>query len=270
MTKKNPFEPIQAELKEIKKETSSVKTFKLELEEIIEYQFGHFIMLTVPGVGEIPVFVSSDYGSSSSLEITVKKTGVVTGYLHSKKKGDMLAVRGPYGRRLKVDELKNRELLIIASDIGFAGIRPLIYKITKERNDYPKSILLYECDTAEDMIYKEEYVKWIHEIEMHRIVKKPAPDWKEEVGSAAELINKIEINTENCAAVIAMPFIVAEESVVPALRKKGVSEKNILIYLQSRMTCGFGKCRRCITGGWYVCKDGPVFSYEKMKSKARE
>jgi NAD(P)H-flavin reductase len=31
------------------------------------------------------------------------------------------------------------------------------------------------------------------------------------------------------------------------------------------MTCGMGKCGRCNVGKYYVCKDGPVFSYDKIK-----
>jgi len=31
------------------------------------------------------------------------------------------------------------------------------------------------------------------------------------------------------------------------------------------MKCGIGKCGRCNIGSLYVCKDGPVFSWEILK-----
>jgi len=32
------------------------------------------------------------------------------------------------------------------------------------------------------------------------------------------------------------------------------------------MQCGIGKCGHCNIGDKYVCKDGPVFSYEELKT----
>jgi len=31
------------------------------------------------------------------------------------------------------------------------------------------------------------------------------------------------------------------------------------------MSCGVGKCGHCMVGKYYVCKDGPVFTYEQIK-----
>ena len=30
------------------------------------------------------------------------------------------------------------------------------------------------------------------------------------------------------------------------------------------MKCGIGKCGRCNIGDKYVCKDGPVFSFDEL------
>ena len=34
--------------------------------------------------------------------------------------------------------------------------------------------------------------------------------------------------------------------------------------MELRMKCGIGKCGRCNIGDKYVCKDGPVFRYDKL------
>lgn len=36
------------------------------------------------------------------------------------------------------------------------------------------------------------------------------------------------------------------------------------------MKCGFGKCGRCNVGKVFVCKDGPVFSYEQILALPEE
>jgi NAD(P)H-flavin reductase len=35
--------------------------------------------------------------------------------------------------------------------------------------------------------------------------------------------------------------------------------------MQRRMSCGLGKCGHCGIDRFYVCKDGPVFSYGEIK-----
>jgi sulfhydrogenase subunit gamma (sulfur reductase) len=52
---------------------------------------------------------------------------------------------------------------------------------------------------------------------------------------------------------------------LPVMLKLGFKEENILTTLENRMKCGLGKCGRCNIGSVYVCKDGPVFSYQQLK-----
>nr|WP_282550637.1 hypothetical protein [Halonatronomonas betaini] len=36
------------------------------------------------------------------------------------------------------------------------------------------------------------------------------------------------------------------------------------------MSCGLGKCGKCNIGHRYVCKDGPVFSYQELLDMPEE
>ncbi|MFH1942563.1 MAG: oxidoreductase, partial [bacterium] len=40
--------------------------------------------------------------------------------------------------------------------------------------------------------------------------------------------------------------------------------------LERHMKCGVGKCGHCCVGEKYMCQDGPVFSYQEMKSLTEE
>ena len=54
--------------------------------------------------------------------------------------------------------------------------------------------------------------------------------------------------------------------VIKNLLGLGFKDEQIYTTLENRMKCGIGKCGRCNVGSLYVCKDGPVFSYEHLKS----
>jgi len=41
--------------------------------------------------------------------------------------------------------------------------------------------------------------------------------------------------------------------------------KDIYLSMEKNMSCGFGKCGHCMLGKYYVCMDGPVFTYEQIK-----
>jgi NAD(P)H-flavin reductase len=49
------------------------------------------------------------------------------------------------------------------------------------------------------------------------------------------------------------------------LENMGISPERIIVSMEKNMTCGFGKCRHCLLGDYYVCKDGPVFTYKQVK-----
>ncbi|HOX28658.1 MAG TPA: heterodisulfide reductase subunit F, partial [bacterium] len=57
---------------------------------------------------------------------------------------------------------------------------------------------------------------------------------------------------------------------VQALEKMGFAPENIVTTLENRMKCGLGKCGRCNIGSVYVCKDGPVFTYDQIKKMPDE
>ena len=60
-------------------------------------------------------------------------------------------------------------------------------------------------------------------------------------------------------------YLAETQQLIKFVEKLGFTEENIYTTLENRMKCGFGKCGRCNVGEVYVCKDGPVFSYEQLK-----
>ena len=83
-------------IREIKRETPSVKTFIFRDTLCSKAEPGQFVMVWIPGIDEIPMSLSA-----TSLEgrpsITVARVGEATEVLHKRKIGDILGIRGPYG-----------------------------------------------------------------------------------------------------------------------------------------------------------------------------
>ena len=52
--------------------------------------------------------------------------------------------------------------------------------------------------------------------------------------------------------------------VLKAMKELGFKENQIFTTMEMRMKCGIGKCGRCNIGDKFVCKDGPVFSFDKL------
>ena len=49
-----------------------------------------------------------------------------------------------------------------------------------------------------------------------------------------------------------------------ALKKLGFKDEQVFTTMEMRMKCGIGKCGRCNIGDKFVCKDGPVFSFDQL------
>jgi NAD(P)H-flavin reductase len=267
MTDKSLYEPIKGVIREVVAETPSIKTFKLDLDEPIEFKTGQFVQFTVPGIGEGPFTPSSRPGKTKDIDMTIMNVGVATNALHQMGPGAEVAVRGPYGNGFPVEDLRNRELLIVGGGCGLAPLRTLIYEILDNKEHYPRVLFLYGCRTAEDILYKSSFSGWKENMEMHRTVDQSDDNWNESEGVVTKLLAGINVDTEKCIAVTVGPPIMMKFAAME-LEKMGISADRIILSLEKNMTCGFGKCRHCLVGPYYVCKDGPVFTYEQVKGLA--
>jgi len=63
-----------------------------------------------------------------------------------------------------------------------------------------------------------------------------------------------------CGPEIMMKFTVLE------LLKRGLSQDNIIVSLERNMNCGRGTCGHCQMGPVFICRDGPVFHYTKVRA----
>lgn len=263
----NIYKPIKARLKEVIEESPLIKTFVLEPEKKFSFKTGQFIELSVDGIGEAPFTPSSSPLVTEKLEVTVMKTGYVTEIMHNLKPGVFMGIRGPYGRGYPVDKFLGREVIILGGGCGLAPIRSLLYALEHVKDKLEKVILCYGSKSAADCIYKPLFARLnkIDKFESYRTVDKADDEWDGPVGVATTLLNNIKVNLENSVAVVCGPPIMMKFGTMKFL-EMGYKENEIYLSMEKNMSCGLGKCGHCMMGEFFVCKDGPVFTYDEIKN----
>ncbi|MEM2282075.1 MAG: FAD/NAD(P)-binding protein [Candidatus Hadarchaeales archaeon] len=268
----SPYLPQPARILEVIDETPNIKTFVLEPEKKFEFSPGQFLELTAFGVGEAPFAISSP-PHGERLEMTVMRTfdpslgtyGRVTSALHRMGAGEVLGIRGPYGNSYPVKESEGKDILIVGGGIGLSTLRSYLLTLLHEREKYGRILLFYGARTPADLVFKREYEEWKRRgAEVHLSVDVGTPGWTGNVGVVTTLFDRVKLDFRRELAVVCGPPIMIRFT-VERLLQVGYEPPNIYVSLERKMRCGIGKCGHCNIEKYYVCKDGPIFSFEKLK-----
>jgi len=254
----------------IRKETYD--TFTVELKprhssSVTPFAPGQFNMLYVLGIGEVPISISGDPAEPETLVHTTRAVGTVTKAMRKLRRGDTVGVRGPFGTQWPIKESERHDVVIVAGGIGLAPLRPAVYQILSQRNARDKFVLLYGARTPEDLLYWKEIERWRHrsDFEVDVTVDRASGAWRGNVGVVTTLIPKATFNPPSTIAMVCGPEIMMRFTVAD-LQKRGVPTENIYISMERNMKCGFGFCGHCQFGPFFVCRDGPVFRYDRVKA----
>jgi sulfhydrogenase subunit gamma (sulfur reductase) len=264
--------PERAKILKIRSFTETEKFFELELldRKKSEHLPGQFFQVSVLGIGEAPISISSAPGDNNRIDMVVRAVGDVTNKLHSLNEGDIIHIRGPFGNGFTeetMEKMQNKHLLLIMGGLGYVPLRSLINKIVPERKKYKKISILYGCKTPKERMYPEELdeiAKIGENVELLETVDKAEDNWSGNCGVITTLIPKVEFDPDNTVAIIVGPPIMYK-FVLKSLLEKNVPKENIYLDLERRMKCGIGKCGHCQMENIYVCQEGPVFNYADVE-----
>lgn len=272
MAKTNPYIPRTAVIESIVDETPDIKTFRLRLMNGgFSFTPGQFVLVSVLGVGESAISISSHPDDAEEfIEISVRKVGNVTGSLFRLKPGDKVGIRGPFGNGWPVDKVSGKDLLIVGGGCGQGALRPLILDALRHRDRYGRVEILYGARTPQDLMFKYEHEAWNSVpqgcllLTVDRVP--PGVRWKYNVGVVTRLFKHIRVDPANSLVCICGPEIMMHFA-VKELLSIGFKGDQIYLSMERRMKCGLGKCGHCQIGSKYVCKDGPIFTYEELKTE---
>ncbi len=227
---------------------------------------GQFNMLYIFGVGEVPISLSGDAGQTETLVHTVRAVGPVSRKLAAMKPMDTLGLRGPFGVGWPMTAGEGADLLIVAGGLGLAPLRPAIYHVLRHRQRYGRVIVLYGTRSPDEILYSGQLEEWNKrpDLEIHITVDHAGGDWQGKVGVVPALVPTLDFDPENTVAMVCGPEIMMRFT-VSALRDAGVEDESIYLSMERNMKCALGHCGHCQFGSTFVCKDGPVLSFDRVR-----
>ncbi|MEM3615672.1 MAG: FAD/NAD(P)-binding protein [Candidatus Methanomethylicia archaeon] len=252
-------------INKIIQETHDIYTYHITpIEGEVKGAPGQFNIIYIYGGGEIPISISGI--EDGSIMHTVRFVGAVTRMLSRIKEKSIIGLRGPYGNTWPVKEAEGFDILIVSGGIGIAPLRPVIMEVERNRDRYGRMIILYGARTPRDLVYRREFERYkrIRNTEFHVTVDRGEEEWAGAVGVVTTLIPKVDVDPKNTIAMVCGPEIMMKFTVKDLIKKK-IPEERIYISMERRMRCGIGQCGHCQVGPYFVCKDGPVFQFSKIK-----
>ncbi len=227
---------------------------------------GQFAMLYGFGVGEIPISFSTLPSAEGRVSFTIRRTGAVSAALTRIKCGGVIGMRGPFGNGWPIEQLAGRDVVIIAGGLGVAPLRPVIDYLAFGRSDANRATLFYGAREPAAILYTKDIERWRNAgVDVHTTVDTASHDWRGNVGVVTSLLSGVPLDSENTVALICGPEIMMRYA-AEALKDAGVSDEDVWLSLERNMKCAIGFCGHCQFGPAFICKDGPAFAYDQIRS----
>ncbi len=261
--------PVLGVVTDIRIDTPDVKTFRVvnpDGKKVFDHMPGQCAMLSIPGVGEAMFSITSSPTNTEYMEFSIKKCGTLTEWLHRMEVGQYITIRGPYGNAFPVEtEFKGKDLLFIAGGIGLAPLRSVINYCRHYRGNYGKIDIVYGARSSADLVdYKEILDEWLPEdnLDVHLTIDREEEGWNGHVGFVPTYVKELGFSTDKTVVMCGPPIMI--KFTLAGLKELGFENTQIFTTMEMRMKCGIGKCGRCNIGSKYVCKDGPVFTFDQL------
>jgi len=240
----------------VEAESPTVKTFTFKDRQCAEAKPGQFLMLWIPGVDEIPLSVL-DASEDGTVSVAVKKVGEATQALHSKKTGEIVGLRGPFGNSFTLNEGR---ILMVG---GGTGTAPLLFLTKKLASKATRLVFVIGAKTREELLFVEKL---------------------EEMCSKGNVVATTEDGSYGikCLATKPLETLLAKErfdmtytcgpeqmmrKVFDLAEKHGIA---LEASLERLMRCAIGLCGSCVLGKYRVCRDGPVFTASQLREVRSE
>ena len=242
--------PTLHKIEAIKTETGEVKTFIFHSPEIArESEPGQFIMVWSPGIDEIPISIA-DASPEGELVVAIADVGDCSHSLHQKHIGDLVGLRGPYGRGFTI---KGERLCLVAGGYGAAPLR----FAAKRADEIDAQVLLLEgAETRAELLYITEFERTGCEIKI--ATEDGSAGYN---GRITELLEEMLASGEKFEQVLACgPELMLER----VFRITSEARIPTQVSVERIVKCGCGVCGSCDLGGYRICKDGPIFDAETL------
>lgn len=229
-------------IKSVNDETPSVKTFKVFDPPSAKSNPGQFVMVWVPGSGEIPLAVSGVEGDW--INITVKNRGSTTKDLHELEVDAKLGIRGPYGNGFSTP---TEPSLLVGGGYGIAPLRYLHQKYS----DKARILVVSGASTKEELLFLDE---------LEPVAVSTEDGSQGSKGTVLVPLKEV-LREENIQKIYTSGPEKMIHQVFDICRKRNLK---LEASLERIMKCGVGICGSCLIDGFRVCQDGPVVGLDQL------
>jgi len=263
------YTPKPAQLLRVEELAANEKVFEFAFEDgsTLGHGPGQFVEVSIPGIGEAPISISSSPTRGDTFQLAVRNVGNVTRAMHNLEAGAVVGIRGPFGNGFPIDELEWKDLVLVGGGIGLFPLRSLIQYVLDRRDRFGEVTILCGSRSPADRMFEAELAEWskLDGIQFLETVDRGDESWNGHVGVITTLIPGLELSPAKTTSVVVGPPIMYR-FVIGELKKKGLADEQIVLSLERRMKCGVGKCGHCQINGVYVCQEGPVFTLAELRN----
>lgn len=260
---RGPMVPVRHRVTSVRTELHDTLTLALEPLEAAPARFraGQFNMLWGFGTGEVPISVSGDPTRGLLLH-TIRAVGPSTRALCALDRGAVIGVRGPFGSHWDVAAARGGDVVIVAGGIGLAPLRPVVLEILAEREAFGHVVLLVGARSPDEILFPDDLQRWRRsDVDVHVTVDHAEPGWTGDVGVVTGLLPRARIDPSAAVAFVCGPEIMMRFAAT-GLADLGMEESRIRVSLERNMKCAIAHCGHCQLGPTFVCREGPVYSYD--------
>lgn len=264
---KNILLPEPHKILDIGKMTDLEWLFRVEYKDASKIQFGQFMQISLPKVGECPISITNFSVEENWIEFLIRKVGIVTDELFKLKPGTIMPMRGPYGKGFDLENYRGKNVIVVTGGSGLAPIRSFIDYIYKNPETVKSLELLFGFKDMDSVLFKEDLLKWRDKFNLTLTVDKGCGIDGECVGLVTEYVPQLQLlhkNISDLEIIIVGPPAMMKYTALE-FKRIGISDENIWLSFERKMSCAIGKCGHCRIDETYVCLEGPVFNYSKAK-----
>ena len=169
-----------------------------------------------------------------------------------------------------MEEMEGKDVVVAAGGIGLAPVRPVLLALLAARSRFGTVSLIYGSRTPSDLLFLEELREWRSrfDVEIEVTVDRADAGWLGDVGVVTSLLPRIAFEPKNTVAVVCGPEIMMKV-VAAEMTSRGVGSGSIYVSMERNMKCAIGFCGHCQFGPEFICRDGPVFPYERVADRMR-
>ena len=218
-------------------------------------------------MGEAPISISSSPSKRGFIELTVRRAGAFTEALHRMQCGDIVGLRGPFGRGFPFEDMKGHDILLVAGGLGIAPLRSLINNIHDERSEFGKVTIIYGSKTPAEVMFRDQFEMWRHrrDFDLYLTVDHPDDTWDGEVGLVTKPFEHLEIDASNTFGAVCGPPVMYR-FVIDEMRKKNISYDRIYVSFERHMKCGMGSAGTARSGTSTCASTGPCSTIGKRRT----